>query len=274
MKKQAGEALQSQANQFDKAILTLAAGALALSLTFIKDIAPHPDALTVCLLAGSWICFISSVAMTLVSHRFSILAFRRHDEVLNILYSNPKSDRAKLKNRWIPITEILNYASLIAFIVGAAFLASSAYHGLRMKECNVSDEKGNFGNVIPSVPPATPHVQRGAIPASPPEISPAQQSGEFGSIPTSPPVNGPETPAPETMGVRVQYEAFDMRALKAGAVPISAPDVQASLRAAPPATPNPSIVLLPQNVVLPRSSAHTARLPASAGPPVGTDETG
>ena len=38
MKKQVGDSLKSQADQFDKAILTLAAGALALSLTFVSTI--------------------------------------------------------------------------------------------------------------------------------------------------------------------------------------------------------------------------------------------
>ena len=188
MKKQAGEAIQSQATLFDKAILTAAAGALALSLTFIKDIAPTPDSLIVHLLAGSWICFIGSIALTLVSHRFSIHAFRRHDEILNILHGNPSTDHTKLKNPWIRRTEILNYASLVVLLVGAAFLSYSAYHGLRMKECNVSAEKTNAGPPAPA-----PREQRGAIPVSPP-VSPPNH--EFGAVPALPPVDGPKAPPP------------------------------------------------------------------------------
>ena len=82
MKKQVDGALQSQANQFDKAILTLAAGALALSLTFIKEIAPTPDELTIRLLAISWGCYIVSIFLTLSSFHTSVCAHRRFDTIL------------------------------------------------------------------------------------------------------------------------------------------------------------------------------------------------
>jgi hypothetical protein len=72
LKKQVGNSLLAQANQFDKAILTLAAGALAISLTFIKDIIPTPDALTIGLLTGSWCCFIGSICSTLLSFQMGV----------------------------------------------------------------------------------------------------------------------------------------------------------------------------------------------------------
>ena len=141
MKKQVGEALRSQADQFDKAILTLAAGALALSLTFIKEIAPTPDDLTIYLLAWAWGCFIGSVCLTLCSFHASVCAFRRFDQTLNIQHSKPDTDPSSLKNHWITVTLVLNFLSLVVFIAGTILLSSSAYHGLKVKEQDVSEKK-------------------------------------------------------------------------------------------------------------------------------------
>jgi hypothetical protein len=133
MKKYVGDSLLSQANQFDKAILTLAAGALALSLTFIKEIAPNPDDLTIGLLAKSWGCFIGSICSTLLSFQMSICAFRRLDAILNIQRSKPNTDVSTLKNHWVTATITFNWLSLIVFIIGTVLLAYSTYHGLRLK---------------------------------------------------------------------------------------------------------------------------------------------
>ncbi len=188
MKKQVGEALRSQADQFDKAILTLAAGALALSLTFIKEIAPTPDDLTIYLLAWAWGCFIGSVCLTLCSFHASVCAFRRFDQTLNIQHSKPDTDPSSLKNHWITVTLVLNFLSLVVFIAGTILLSSSAYHGLKVKEQNVSEKKEK-----------TERLMEGAIPvslpvaATPPATPPKPGKG---AIPASPPVSPPKVPAP------------------------------------------------------------------------------
>lgn len=48
------DAERDTAQQFDKAILTLAAGALALSITFINQIAPQPIPNSICFLITAW----------------------------------------------------------------------------------------------------------------------------------------------------------------------------------------------------------------------------
>ena len=51
--------------RYDKAILTLAGGALALSITFLEKIAPNPTPWTSILLAIAWLCLIASVLLEL-----------------------------------------------------------------------------------------------------------------------------------------------------------------------------------------------------------------
>ena len=187
LKKQVGEALQSQAAQRNKAILTLAAGALALSLTFLKDIAPTPDDRAITLLAWSWVCFIISMCLTLISFQVSVCAFRRFDEILNIQQAESGTDASTLKNCWVTVTLILNRLSLVMFIAGAILLLVAAHHGLKMKERNVSG-KEKIERLTEGAVPVSPPVA-----AKPPVIPPKPGKG---AIPTSPPVRPPKAPAP------------------------------------------------------------------------------
>lgn len=51
--------------RYDKAILALAGGALALSITFLEKIAPDPIPYTIFFLAVAWLCLIASVLLEL-----------------------------------------------------------------------------------------------------------------------------------------------------------------------------------------------------------------
>ena len=129
-KKQAATGLLSGAQQYDKALLTLAAGALGLSITFIKTIAPQPAPSTLWLLGLSWASFILALLSTLVSFQTSIYAFRRQDKILDLLYSSEETDRDKLKNHCVTATLLFNYVSLACFIIGTVLLASFSYVNL------------------------------------------------------------------------------------------------------------------------------------------------
>lgn len=220
LKKQVGETLRSQADQFDKAILTLAAGALALSLTFLKEIVPTPNRLIIELLVASWGCFIASVCLTLFSCQTSVFAHQRLDQILNIQQSKPDTDVRSLRNHWVWVTTCLNLLSLVVFVSGTVLLSCSAYHGLKMKECNVADQKRLTEGAIPLSPPVASNpapspqasqpqpgtgavppsgrVEGGAIPLSPP----VAQEGQRGAVPPTPPVATPKpaTPPPLPSG--------------------------------------------------------------------------
>lgn len=61
------DAEREGSRSFDKAVLTLAAGALGLSVTFVDKIAPVPQATILWLLVASWIFFGFSIIVTLSS---------------------------------------------------------------------------------------------------------------------------------------------------------------------------------------------------------------
>lgn len=111
------EAEQKGAQQFDKAILALAGGALAISITFIKNIAPHPIIETIYLLERAWIAFILSLLSTLCSFLTSQSACRRQRDIIELEESHNE------KNKYATCTKWLNIFSIIFFILGIAYLS-------------------------------------------------------------------------------------------------------------------------------------------------------
>jgi len=119
-----------QSRLFDKSILTLAAGAFGLSLTFIRQIVPaesKPDAIF--LLIFAWIFFGVSLLATLVSFLTSQFACSKQREILETRYfleqEERKSDIVKNapKNCMRGLTMCLNISSILFFIMGVGCFA-------------------------------------------------------------------------------------------------------------------------------------------------------
>ena len=121
-RKQSIDAERETAQQFDKAILTLAAGALALSITFINQIAPHPKSQSIYFLIAAWVLFCLSLLSTLISFLTSQVACRRQREILDQDILDKKRRPQMHKNSAAILTDILNYLSIAFFIFGIIFL--------------------------------------------------------------------------------------------------------------------------------------------------------
>ena len=105
---------------FDRAILTLAAGALGLSITFIKQIAPCPKSNTHAFIILSWICFGLSILSTLISFLTSQKACERQIKILeDIFVKHSNNFKTNIYSRW---TARLNFTSIALFIVGVILL--------------------------------------------------------------------------------------------------------------------------------------------------------
>jgi len=116
--------IQSQAEEthkFDKAILTLAAGAFGFSLAFIKEIVPCIRDGTFIWLLISWACFGLSLLSTLVSFLVSQSACRKQVMLLEIEFFEQKKQERQ-KNKLAGWTFGLNIGSISAFILGVVFL--------------------------------------------------------------------------------------------------------------------------------------------------------
>lgn len=124
---------QKSADQHDKAILTLAAGGLAISITFLEKIAPNPYSNTLFLLALSWSGFIFSLITILASFLTSQHACARQIEICGEEFCKP-DEAIDDKNSFRDWTRGLNIASYVLFVIGVFFLACFTYSNIHTKQ--------------------------------------------------------------------------------------------------------------------------------------------
>lgn len=115
------DAKKESSQYFDKSILTLASGALGLSLAFITRIAPTPKESTIAFLCWSWIFLCASMLSTLISFLTSQHACQKQIEILESSYFETQG-KTQDRNLLGTITVILNWSSIVLFILGIAFL--------------------------------------------------------------------------------------------------------------------------------------------------------
>lgn len=97
---------------FDKAVMTLSAGALGLTIVFVHDLAPNPE--FVLLLAMAWALFAGSLLAILVSFLFSQTALRREITAIDtgVVLPTPGGTPGR-------VTFWLNLAATVTLIGGA-----------------------------------------------------------------------------------------------------------------------------------------------------------
>ena len=115
------DAEREGARLFDKAILTLTAGAFGLSLAFIRQVVPEIKCGTLFLLIAGWTGFSLSLLSTLISFLASQSACSRQRKILELEYIDNR-DTQKEKNRPARWTKRLNVSSIAFFILGLIFL--------------------------------------------------------------------------------------------------------------------------------------------------------
>ena len=133
------QGLYEQAKGFDKAILTLGSGALALSLSFVRYVAPSPKPWSLWALGVAWACFAVSLVCTLVSFLASLASHRAaldQWDAHNAAYAENQSDGdgnqdagqsgrpcAELPSpKYAELTSRLNIAAGVLFIFGVIAL--------------------------------------------------------------------------------------------------------------------------------------------------------
>ena len=116
------EAKRAASNSFDRAILSLSGGALALSLVFVKQIAPTPTSDSMPYLMGAWSTFGAAITAMLLSLISSEHAIQRQ---IDLLDDRQRSEAAKLveSNWWSYLIARLNWASIGLFVAGVTLLA-------------------------------------------------------------------------------------------------------------------------------------------------------
>ena len=186
--------LREASRSFDQNMLTLSAGALGLSITFVNLIAPNPQGTRYLIYA--WYFFIGSLLSTLISFLTSQSACRKQminvDHMINdskvelkcgwkyIIPWWMKKNKAKCKdcyskNCWSRVTLYLNILSITLFVLGVMSFAIFAGRSLANKE-NQKKEENKLATQINSnqTPQSTPNQlpnrdNRGFVPQTTPQ---------------------------------------------------------------------------------------------------------
>lgn len=116
---------QDHSNNLDKAILTLSAGALGLSLTYLDKISPHNSQCLKLILLLSWIGFTLSILLTLISFIVSEKAYNRQIEINDKYFDDEQKEPDK--NELNIFVEFFRFASIISFMVGTVLLLAYTY---------------------------------------------------------------------------------------------------------------------------------------------------
>jgi hypothetical protein len=114
------------ASAFDKTTITISAGALAVSLAFLKDIVPRPVSWSIySLLAPAWLALVVSLLAVLLSLMASMKSMRYQIECLDGRRTKP--DREPSGGPWRRWTERFNHAALVGCVAGVALLATFVF---------------------------------------------------------------------------------------------------------------------------------------------------
>jgi hypothetical protein len=113
----------SGSENFDKYLITFSTGALALSLSFIKDIVPLKDAIWVPCLIVSWFLFISAALVTLISFRISLRALEKMSPVVDEFYlnGNVEAFNKHMTDPWTLWVDRCAWGGIIFFVLGLIF---------------------------------------------------------------------------------------------------------------------------------------------------------
>jgi len=140
------DAEREASRSFDQAMITLSAGALGLSVTFIEKLAPAP-AVSQWLLYSAWSCFTVALLAILSSFLCSQFAMRRQRDINDANYERETSEdsvsgelNSEERNRWATVTNILNWSSIVCFILGVAFLLIFSIVNLPNKFAKAEEE--------------------------------------------------------------------------------------------------------------------------------------
>lgn len=126
--------------RYDKWILTLSGGALAISITFIEKIANHPTAETLIWLKFSWASFVVALLISLYSLLSSQSAIRENRDELDSSYREGRSPMMEFRKLHTYLTNLCNWGSLFAFIIGVIFLCVFSFKNID-KSITIEGEK-------------------------------------------------------------------------------------------------------------------------------------
>ncbi len=169
------DAGKSASEHTDKAIMSLSAGALALSMAFLKDIVPLKDAIDLPLIITGWCAFGSSIACVLLSQYESRKAIEVQLQRLesHITQDHENADKPNHHTDW---TSRLNLIAGTLFLTGLILIILFTTFNVRRfsKMTNRIVTPDGTRGYAPAQLPSNPKPDAGYTPPSVPKPSTGQ----------------------------------------------------------------------------------------------------
>lgn len=186
----------SSSENFDKSVLTLSSGGLALSMGFLKDFISIADARFAWALYTSWVALTVATCCTIVSFLVSLRAHGVAQKAGDRYYIDGDEKAFDELNPWDICTNRLNVLSGASFVSGIVLTTLFVSTNLGEAAAMKISRSTNDGVPVPSMNKisVSGDVQRGApVPQMTPISSPVQPAA--GSTPS-----GSHTVAPSSGG--------------------------------------------------------------------------
>lgn len=113
-------------DQYSKAILTLAGGSLALSITFIEKVAPSPTRGSLWFLGFAWASYAFSMLVTTTSFLLAQFAYMRQIDISQAALLDQTGQSVEPTNPYVPWMKRLDLSGLILFALGLALTLTFA----------------------------------------------------------------------------------------------------------------------------------------------------
>jgi hypothetical protein len=164
---------RSNAEQFDRSVLTLSSGFLALSASFMKDVVPLATMTTAWLLYTSWMAFASAVALTLLGILYGQRVFKRLIEGAEQYYLQGNPEAWRLSETLPRGIDRLNIAVGVVFAAGVFLTVAFVIINVASREMTEKQrtvprqvERSQPANTFPKLP----------IPTQTEQSKPSEQS--------------------------------------------------------------------------------------------------
>jgi hypothetical protein len=155
---------KNSANTYDKAVFFLSGGALALSLSFLKDFVTEPQCLNYLYIA--WGGMIGSLIIILVSPLLSMKAIREQRKINEEYFYSDDPNIVARNNKFSKWTGRTNISSAIFVIVGLVFLLTFVMKNF--PNINMKNQNSEYKSLVPPNPLLKVSTSESAVPPVPP----------------------------------------------------------------------------------------------------------
>ena len=170
------DALRAGQEQYDKYLLTLSSGGLAISMMLLKDVFGKTQLVYPAILVGSWVlfclCILATVASFITSQQCLRSRLQKYEKCVETGNFDNANDSEPLE--WV--TNVLNYVSGVFFLLAIAATITFASINLTRGKLMTTDlEELKKGYTAPQIP-ILQKINGGYVPPQPPAKQQQQQT--------------------------------------------------------------------------------------------------